>query len=947
MNKRGVVDPASNVNVGQPQQNVPRSTTHLIVMAFVIAFAIIALFAVLLALKFISFEDGRLVLGGSKGLDLKEAYINGEFVTVLVGKGSTHENITGIEFTFEKGGESATVRRGVVFGGTGEETFIFTSVDLIDVTSYNRVSVAPIYPTVTVTDEGESVGEVVGKVEDTKKIASSPPSSGSGGSSSDNTVSNDSEETEEVVSEPNQLLFDGIDDLVLVEDDDSLDIVDEITIEMWIKPQYPLRDFFSKTNHDIMRFILGETTDSVKVGYNIGGSFTPTIGFSNSLTENRWNHVAFTYDGSEARVYMDGQLSGTPVSVSGDLKVSNNPLKMGSWALEGVDERFYKGIIRDVKIWNRSLSASEVFDTASKIDIGNNSLVSYWKLDEGEGQIVYDSFGNNHGTLGNDNSSEDSDPVWVVGTEPSLYEEVDFQKPDPSCDSSWNTDSDPPAWLSDFDTTLHVNNNHGSASDLNPGTEALPLLTIKKATELAVANKASDIGTRILVHPGTYRESMNVTMHGIDSEAPIILEATDKCQAILSGSDLWNSGWSSYNSNIYTHSWPYDWGPDDVPANWPVSLNIQEIVLRSEMVFVDGDLLTQVLDVDDMFTGTYYVDESNDLLYVWPQSGITFSSVDKEVAVRNRLLNFVRGNHIAVIGLLIQHGANEFYGEYANSFRIDGSDQIYVKDVTAILNNRGGLGLSSDTNFEGRNNVFNFNGHSGMGAFKVYNLLSVSEEMSYNNWRGELGGYKVWTPAGQKALLMRNATYIDYVAVGNDARGFWLDSDNQNITIEGAYFCNNDRDGLFIEANQGPITVTGSTICNNSGGGILIAASENVLIQDNDVYANDPFQIGLVNDEDRDVDDHLENITENLQVVNLTILNNRIVGYDSSDLLTKFYNWSFFFSSLTSDNNLWYNYETEDAFKIQDLSPSWYLDFDGWESFTGQDANSFWVSNEF
>ena len=84
---------------------------------------------------------------------------------------------------------------------------------------------------------------------------------------------------------------------------------------------------------------------------------------------------------------------------------------------------------------------------------------------------------------------------------------------------------------------LHVDNVNDAASDENPGTEAQPLLTLGRATALANANNRKNIGTRILVHPGTYRECLELPFLGDSTtDAPLVIEATEKGKTIVSGS---------------------------------------------------------------------------------------------------------------------------------------------------------------------------------------------------------------------------------------------------------------------------------------------------------------------------------------------------------------------------------------------------------------------------
>jgi hypothetical protein len=146
------------------------------VLTFIIVFlAIVIIGIVLVSVKYISFEDGKISLGKSHGLDLKDAYINGESVDVIVGRGIIEEELTGIRFTFYKGDENISVERYLALEEGEERTFRFNPDEIPGITTYEKVSVAPIHQSGT----GE---EVIGKVDDTKKIASAPSGGGGGGS---------------------------------------------------------------------------------------------------------------------------------------------------------------------------------------------------------------------------------------------------------------------------------------------------------------------------------------------------------------------------------------------------------------------------------------------------------------------------------------------------------------------------------------------------------------------------------------------------------------------------------------------------------------------------------------------------------------------------------------------------------------------------------------------
>jgi prepilin-type N-terminal cleavage/methylation domain-containing protein len=77
-----------------------------------------------------------------------------------------------------------------------------------------------------------------------------------------------------------------------------------------------------------------------------------------TVSLNTWHYIAVAYDGSTVRVYLDGALVGaqsTPV-----LGVSSAYWEIGSASLLDTLNYYYPGLVDDVRIYNRSLSAAEV-----------------------------------------------------------------------------------------------------------------------------------------------------------------------------------------------------------------------------------------------------------------------------------------------------------------------------------------------------------------------------------------------------------------------------------------------------------------------------------------------------------------------------------------------------------------------------------------------------------
>ena len=80
------------------------------------------------------------------------------------------------------------------------------------------------------------------------------------------------------------------------------------------------------------------------------------------LNDGQWHHVAATYDGKAVRSYIDGVEKGHPVKTPGPLKKSTWDLCIGNSVVEYGTGEFlaFDGLIDEVRIYNRALSAAEI-----------------------------------------------------------------------------------------------------------------------------------------------------------------------------------------------------------------------------------------------------------------------------------------------------------------------------------------------------------------------------------------------------------------------------------------------------------------------------------------------------------------------------------------------------------------------------------------------------------
>ncbi|MEM1169041.1 MAG: right-handed parallel beta-helix repeat-containing protein [Cyanobacteria bacterium P01_H01_bin.35] len=494
---------------------------------------------------------------------------------------------------------------------------------------------------------------------------------------------------------------------------------------------------------------------------------------------------------------------------------------------------------------------------------------------------------------------------------------------------------------------IYVNPTFSQASDNNPGTELLPVKTLKGAAQIVSKNIRKNIGTKVILYPGTYRESIRIISNQQEN-APIIFEAKEASSVIISGSDIWED-WQQYeqNKNIYTHSWRYDWGVADNP--WPEKIEVPEIVRRKEIIFINGKLLRQRLSLRELTPGSFYVSEEQDKVFIYPEPETNLETSKIEVGTRHRLI-FTKGvNNLVLRGLKFYH-SNDYRRE---AVLILSGKNILVENCEFLWNNSDALTIAISENVIVRKVIANHNGTRGVAGNRLKNAYYQDVESSYNNWRGDWGSFYWWDP-GQKFLFTRNLTFHRYKAVGNMAAGLWLDTDNSNVWIDEAEICDNFHTGLYIEASH-HILVSNSKICHNRANpesnyhhpGILGSTSSHVTLENNVICGNDRSQIKVqvVKHYGARVIPNWETGEEYpLTSQNWVLRNNIIVGEKADQMLIFFQpNTEDFADNLFSEGNIWYNPENNQVFQIGVRNRD-KKDFQKWQELTGQEQKSVFAS---
>lgn len=489
-------------------------------------------------------------------------------------------------------------------------------------------------------------------------------------------------------------------------------------------------------------------------------------------------------------------------------------------------------------------------------------------------------------------------------------------------------------------TYIYVNGSTGS--DSNPGTSSQPFKTIQAGVNKAVNYSKSGIATTVDIYPGVYREQ--VSIGGKTSTASMTVRAVTPGTVYIDGANVLTS-YHALSSTVYEYPWTDSVGGCSLPSGWPGGL--PPVVLKNEMVFVNGNSLTQVMSASQLVPGTFYMNGSYEV-EIDPPSGTNMSTAKVEVAARRQTLLVNNSKNIYFYGFNLQHAASCMNMSGANIYN---SSNIMFNDIQANWNNWGAVGFSNSNYYTVENSTFSYNGGVGFTGYQDQHALFLNDNADYNNWRGEMIAFYDYGQGGFKFLNTRYVTVNGQHSYNNQAEGLWFDTDNENVTIENSTWVNNAADNLKLEANEGPFTVTGNTSCTG-GVGVLLMDSQGVNISNNSFFGNQNSVGNLAYDQNgqiflagnsggRTFVNFLTGATVTTQNKNIKFSGNSFANMAAGQYLFNTYlsgyDWSEFAGSFYSGNNRWSNSPVTNAFRVPGGKTT---TLSGWRSLTGQDGTS-------
>ena len=157
------------------------------------------------------------------------------------------------------------------------------------------------------------------------------------------------------------LLFDGVDDKVVVPDSNSLDLTNKLTLEVWVYPTSSMNGWDTillkeQPPGSLVYALYVDTANNLPYG-GIYANGEQILQGTSPLPLNTWSQLALSYDGATLRLYVNGQLVRSKAQ-TGSLPVTSGVLGIGGnniWS-----DQYFSGRIDEIRIYNRALTQQEI-----------------------------------------------------------------------------------------------------------------------------------------------------------------------------------------------------------------------------------------------------------------------------------------------------------------------------------------------------------------------------------------------------------------------------------------------------------------------------------------------------------------------------------------------------------------------------------------------------------
>jgi hypothetical protein len=155
------------------------------------------------------------------------------------------------------------------------------------------------------------------------------------------------------------LSFNGVNNVVTVNDAASLDLTTAMTLEAWVYPTATMngwRGVIQKETTGAIVYYLHANSSTNRPATGILVGTEKQLHGPSLVPLNTWTHLAATYDGATQRLYVNGVQVASRAQ-TGPMGVSGSPLRIGGNSVWG---EYFQGRIDEVRVYNRALTAAQI-----------------------------------------------------------------------------------------------------------------------------------------------------------------------------------------------------------------------------------------------------------------------------------------------------------------------------------------------------------------------------------------------------------------------------------------------------------------------------------------------------------------------------------------------------------------------------------------------------------
>ena len=464
----------------------------------------------------------------------------------------------------------------------------------------------------------------------------------------------------------------------------------------------------------------------------------------------------------------------------------------------------------------------------------------------------------------------------------SLWSQIALQAVEPTPATGANVDE------SRVQQTLYVDAANGDAADDDKhGTSEVPFATIAYACGVAERAKDANRGVKILIGPGTYRETAEIHPPATgkpDTDAPLVIEAAEHDQTVIDGADAegWTPSTWKEEEGRWTHPWPESKVVETPHPTRQGTHNKAPAAPSSpayesgKLLVVNGGVLREVNSLADLQPGTFWIrwaapppapsrhaapaapsEEGNgSSVIVFPPEDTPLADAIIQVGMRSSGLVIDGRRNVVVRGLLIEHTATP--GGNSLGVNIAHCNNVLVEDLLSQWNDGFGLLIGHGSDVTLRRVRALHNGTTGLAVADGHNVLAEDGEASFNNFRGEWAGVvEPFRPVGVVAQQVAGSTWRRQRVVSNAGRGMWFVEDS-NLGVEEAVVRANVISGLLLDSSGGPTLIHRSLVVGTKlppgtiergaePAAVSIDASPDVTFDSNVIVANAAPALGLRN----------------------------------------------------------------------------------------------------